>query len=689
MTAQALCDVDDLTQTIRHKELRDATTRFFTNSQDLITNKGYDLVVMAARRLPCLYQALVDAGMSPLAGATVVSDRALGAMTPWRWRRVLILDDTVILGSTLARLRRRISAMPGVQEVVSRSICLDDKESAGYLVEEARITAEIKVSSADLADFSEDVVKLLFKAQTPFFTDFPVTKAVDFTKEEWLEAIHFPGWRVADVTAPLLGGAGTSALVLVPTAALARKLIAGLPEAAVRLLDLVKLRAYCTEVPNEQVRVKIVPICLVKPAYCAEVEGALSALLETFGAPKLDDTQTMDETEHLRYFQYFASLYIVQRVVDILHAELPLEPLSRALLFGDRSQWASETEKALTEWSKLTHSDAARLQRVTAYPRPFPLMEKRALRRVLWEQQELLATVGLPSLPASGEVTKAGLAFTHAVASVFGYISQAYEMPERRRIAKLPSVDEYERLFASNGSSRLLDSGFSFDEIGTLMSLVATEDEWGRAAFSLALDIANDLGIIVPITSKDDVRGIVYRAYRLGETAFLAAVPFSVMQWGKKACDPLTQCLSAGYPLMSKNHPIDRHAETWGGLSPKGKHGTAELRRLVRRALPGRSSGRLEGTVVQEEWNSTFIVALRDSNGGDAGLREFEWHTLKGVDGETTIVNSDVTWTQFQRDDSGNILKSSAVRLRPRSTLDPDTAQATADEWVALLADGE
>lgn len=66
----------------------------------------------------------------------------------------------------------------------------------------------------------------------------------------------------------------------------------------------------------------------------------------------------------------------------------------------------------------------------------------------------------------------------------------------------------------------------SVRELVTALSPVQkTDSTWFRGLISLGIDAGNDLGIVVPDTQFNVSRGIVYRCYRLGETAFLADRP--------------------------------------------------------------------------------------------------------------------------------------------------------------------
>lgn len=678
---------------IRHSELRRMTRQIFTDAQNLIDDHGYRLVVMAARRLPCLYQALVAGGMPQLTGATVITDRALGHLQPGEWSRVLVLDDSVILGSTLARLYDDIKAMPGVKDVATRAICLDLQEYAAYLTKHARVTALAKVSSEEVAEFSQDLVRLLFATSTPFFSDFPVSQRFDLPRDQWLRSLEDSRWRVADATAPLLQSSNRSALVLLPTAATTADILGGLPDALVKLIDFLKVRVYVEHTKlDERVRIRVVPICLFKPCSEDDIFSAAESLSKTIATSSSNKVLLQSSETTLRAMQYLTSLYVLHRVgrnllgskVYDANQDQLVDPVAESLSFGPCLNDVRDADRHIATLAARRHTPAPPLTRANNSPRPYPLLQEPKLQKLVWEQQEWLATIGLPPEPKRGEITKIGLGFSHAVISLFGYISENFERHQRKKIAALPSMAAYRKKFPRNSDARLLDMGFTVEELRGLLCLTHANREWAESSMTLALDIGNDLGVTVPVTSCDRVRKVWYRAFRLGETASLASVPFGEMRWGNQSQDEVTKSLKGGYPLKSFSTGIPSHPASWGEQVQGRKARTDELRKLVTRALPGRTRERFFGTVDYVQEGVSFIATLRSSEGAFAGQAEFDWAVLADDSREITE-GCEVSWTRFERMEEGNRLRSSRVRILPEWEVSDAVVTATAKELAELI----
>ena len=173
-------------QKISDVGLRRATARIFELAQRLVDAGEVDLVVIAARRLSCLYQLLLKAGMPQLTGCLAISNRVLDAdpHIDWATTRVLVLDDSVVVGTTLYRLCGDLKAR-GASHVICRSICVDSGQRADYLLEDLDFDATFTLESDAVSRYSKEVVVALFENQVPFFTDYPTTVPLTLGSRTW------------------------------------------------------------------------------------------------------------------------------------------------------------------------------------------------------------------------------------------------------------------------------------------------------------------------------------------------------------------------------------------------------------------------------------------------------------------------------------------------------------------------
>jgi hypothetical protein len=135
-----------------------------------------------------------------------------------------------------------------------------------------------------------------------------------------------------------------------------------------------------------------------------------------------------------------------------------------------------------------------------------------------------------PPQPQPGEVAVVDPLWAHRILHVFGFVDEELERPQERILRDYPYgeyVDYRKHGGDDRAGPRVLKLGLTMaDVMPVLAPEVDLDDPWGASLASLAIDIGNDLGIVVPSTvCIDQDRGPVYRQYRSGETAYLVNVP--------------------------------------------------------------------------------------------------------------------------------------------------------------------
>lgn len=692
---------DEVLSDISERALRDATVELFREAQARIDRGDVDLVVLTARRMPCLYQALVDGGMPPLVGAEVISSHALDMLNGWRWDKVLVLDDNIILGSTLATLTEELRSR-GARSWTTRAVCSDESQVAPYLLEAAHASSLVQATSQSVERYSEGVIRALYRRGRPLFSDFPISAEFSTESDLWIQFIGESGWRVAEVTAPLLENYERKALVKVPTRDQQGYLFAGLPQRVADLVEVSKLRCYVTQRDAARVSVRFVPICLMKPC---DFDNLDQCLAEVCGLCVHTEVrgwiETLETSAKYRLLQYLASAYMLFRASYLSHIDLgalafALDRDSLDLSFGASARMVSRLLEVLQERARIHHAPQPTSPLILDRPRPYGLLSKSDIQRLLWRQQELIARANVPAKPGEGEVTKVGLAFSHAVTSIFGYIGERYEKPQRKKLAELANLAEYQDTVGSSSKLRLLNAGFTLQELGELLTLTAApEDEWSSAAITLALDVGNDLGIVVPITRLDEVRRIAYRCFRLGETSVLASIPLGLggLEEGQGIeVDAFTRRLYRGYPLHSIVHSIQSLPEVCGGTSPREKPRQRQLKRVlvrfVKAALPGGPEERYSGSILDVHPDRFITARLRTLDGIDAGVMDLRWDAIDPEDVAVIGLDAEIVWTVFSRMEEGNRLVSSRVHVLPEWEPAPDTAELVSQQLFEIIGDG-
>jgi hypothetical protein len=715
-------------------ELRRSVGGLFERAQKLVADGEIDLVILAARRLVCLYVLFVRFGMPEIDGCPVVSDRLVegfpSVVQPGM--RVLVLDDTIVVGTTLARLNDDLKAKTGPGgRVLCRVACIDDEQSADYLFEGIDIECLQKRGSQAVQQFSTDVVLAFSKNQLPFFTDFPSTEPLTFTRGAWDEFLGSPRWHVADVTGPMFDGSDIQAFAHIPTQDATSSFLSRLLPEVSELVDNVKLRSYVRSTAEGNIAV-FVPLAMIAPCRPAKLDRALEAIGSVLrgsdGRFGMNWELSTPVAKH-RLVQLYLSACLLADVwndlspiVGIDNGRLAPDHVDRLpidLYFGPKSNLIFEIFVAAIanfNETKQGQYDLPLRDRLDQ-PTPSPLLDEPGLLEVFWDCQELLDATGIPEEPGPGELTKIGLIFSHAVSSIFGLLNREYEVPQRKRIRELTSRAEYNKYF-SDGELRILNQGFTMRELtASLIPNALTGSSWSRSAMSLGIDVGNDLGIIVPVTRYDSDRDVVYRCYRLGETAQLAEWPLTVafvsgvvdrfMKAGVGNTDfPIfDRKISISSPESSSStaRSIALFLEGIRNVVPQDTPNeaneyfaslfsewlidarTTELREKVLDTIPGAVVERYIGT-VNEVGEDSFLATISDLTDESQGVAQINKSRIGTLDHAWLRRGASFTMTSFEREfDSGGKDRTTRVRLRPPNMLDLAQLyrESEADEAVA------
>lgn len=544
---------------------------------ELTADRRQVTVVLVSRRMSCLYEMLVANGYPEIKGATVVSDRALGGSVQLRrGDTVVLVDDAIILGSTLVDLYDRIvNDLEGDRGQVEVMVAwIDDERHSPAFVEHLQMRATglgapLVKSTKELENIAWDIASALYQDGRPYFTDFPLVEELHLTNRAVDALLTSKRWMVTEVTPPVnFSGGERRAFSFVPTPgtdALIRTRVC--PDAAA-LMDIGKVRCYfgqqSRQDEDDAVSLRLVPMGIpgaVMPKRLDEVLGAVEKVLGATGLPwrkwkpvachrllqmylsscvltefwvdleaagctRILDRSVLD-AKHLLY--YFGAddadmvLDAFERTVDGSVSDIPGAPAARALVLTPRSglpAFEKVTRRALTNSRMI---DAA---------------------RNLHDQLEPLASAVTPDRPKPGVVATVDPFWVYRILNLFGCVDRDLERPQEERLQH--KTYEFYKEYRDLGlhpeiGARVIKSGISLPELQALMQPDADRtDPWPAAALLLAIDVGNDLGVVVPTTVYDEdmKKGPVFRYYRSGEMAFSANVPHDELARGDRSIAP-------------------------------------------------------------------------------------------------------------------------------------------------------
>lgn len=214
-----------------------------------------DVVVVAARRMTCLYSLFRSAGLRAPSRGEVTSDRflTLRNLDDWRGKRILLLDDTKITGYTLdKRLATLRSCVPKAE--ISGGVVLDLSVNPPR---DARSVAEIRqrLHLEFAAVFGENLI--------PYFTDFPTTTERELAPSGFSKLLEMPGWTCVDVTNRALARSRCRSFTLLPPDGLVARYCRslGIPSS---WLKVAKLRVISRD-DGVDTAFRVIPIILTDP----------------------------------------------------------------------------------------------------------------------------------------------------------------------------------------------------------------------------------------------------------------------------------------------------------------------------------------------------------------------------------------------------------------------------------------
>ncbi len=422
-------------------------------------------------------------------------------------KRVALVDDTLILGSTLGIATRQLRSV-GAQ--VSSYVLAIDKDN--WLPELAQPDRSMMVlEHTAMLTLCANGVEALAVAGIPYLADFPVTRPLKLTRRR-LDLFHaLQKWIPFPLTSERQAKFGTLTFSILPTDEATDRIETALGPLA-NLTDISKIRAYALAKDGEY-WFRFVPITTVKPLPVEKVEGLWEGALDH---AKLVSTARDVLNEHLkapkaklRFLQYCASVHLGRVFGEDLRDGVGLKEAPRfdgreaGRLFGP---WLVPAIDALHRHEP---GSGAKLE---VAPSRVPEEVEQVSR------EELLAVVSekVETSPAAG----ARNVFTD-LSRAFTQLYHDHEIPARKEARLLgPAIFDADASIAPHRDR--LEYGIAWDTLVDCMlrhEAVRTTPQRSNR-LSLLLDVLIDMGIAVPVLCERD--GILFRAYRHGEDVLFA-----------------------------------------------------------------------------------------------------------------------------------------------------------------------
>ena len=202
-------------------------------------------------------------------------------------RRVALVDDTLMVGTTLAETTRRLQELPGV-EVSSHVFC----RNVDYALPELHQpdTTWLDMDEQRIRMFCSAEVRAFSVAPQPYLSDFPAFKGLRLIDEDLPLLLSSIDWHASDLTSGLQERHDVRVYTLFPSTTVIDQMRSVIGDGVMDLIEIVKVRAFAAR-RADLWWLQLVPTVTLKPLREADVPGLLRALLdrlETLAACELD-----------------------------------------------------------------------------------------------------------------------------------------------------------------------------------------------------------------------------------------------------------------------------------------------------------------------------------------------------------------------------------------------------------------
>ena len=182
-------------------------------------------------------------------------------LDPFRGKRVALIDDTLIVGTSVAKLKRRLEQEAGAK-VTTHVFCLDNDWYCKDLI--IPDTVSLALPDERVMTFCTGEVRALSILPRPYLVDFPLTRQVRLSKQDAQCVLSSTNWFGIRLSTVLQQKNDVSVITFFPTDSVFSEIEGALGRAIFQCLGIIKVRAFVKQV-GDRYLVQLVPIVTLKP----------------------------------------------------------------------------------------------------------------------------------------------------------------------------------------------------------------------------------------------------------------------------------------------------------------------------------------------------------------------------------------------------------------------------------------
>jgi len=237
-----------------------------------------DVFVLMSRKFCCLYKLLLSIGITLIPKEKlVVSDKLLDANTKYfHGKSVTIVDDIIICGSTIKKVKDKLLHKLGATEVKVYAFCADKEYWVKELVEP---DYPIIVLPDNMAlTFCSSIVRSLSISPIPYSIEYPIFEDIKVTIDEWNLFSCLGEWIVKDITSKIQEENNIFVFTAFPSSIILRKILKIFGEKVYKLLDIIKIRIYA-KLKDNQITFSMMPIITIKPLSKTHLDNIFNIII--------------------------------------------------------------------------------------------------------------------------------------------------------------------------------------------------------------------------------------------------------------------------------------------------------------------------------------------------------------------------------------------------------------------------
>lgn len=462
-----------------------------------ISEKKYDVYILLARKAACFISVLESLGLVSLDGV-IVSDRVQEYNPEWlKGKRVAIIDDTIISGSSIYKLIKKLESF-GVSDVFVHAFCIDSYWFVEDLLcnkdKEYLMPPYMKLDHASCIRFCRQIVSALSIIPRPYNIDFPTYEIKRLSKSSYSAIINDEKWKVVDTSTTLQRQNGVETYSLNFKRDLLKEFYHVIGSDFSDVL-FVKIRLFSRiwvdgrDISTKRYITRVVPYVMFNPVNVKMVDLLVDAICH---AENIYDDSLKNHLGtncgKMLFIQYYFSEVLLRWWIKYTEGFLckGLEPKRNS-----RSLNLLFSPQIIEFISNFTFS--------------------RSIKTISGEESEMFFS---ENIPYSGkDVSVNPLIITNSLTQKFLDLYYEKELESRRIVHEKGKSAFVDQTYAEYVDR--LEDGISLIKLKKQISDYVENSTDANLFLSTFLDNAIDTGIIVPITVTKKDR--IYRGYRHGE----------------------------------------------------------------------------------------------------------------------------------------------------------------------------